>query len=277
MSVLKQTRLFLVVSLCVLCFPFIANSEPGKDGDDVITAAGTVVNYYSGLTAINTTGGITLTVTNVNDLNDTTGFYDTTGLSVGDLIMLYQAQGASIDTTDTAAYGAVTLGNAGRYELHEVIAINGNDIEVSDVGAICADDSLIYSYDVGLTQVIRVPQFNDLTINVAASVVAAPWNGTTGGVVALDVANNLVVNGSIDTSGQGFRGGVLENLTTNANTDVAIFRATSANSGAEKGESIAGFGTTYDGLGGRYGRGAPANGGGGGNAPQRRRWRRRQW
>ena len=266
MSVCKFASMRLAVPF-LLFFSLISQAEPGKDGDDVITAANTVVNYYTGLTAVNTAGGITLTVSNIADLNDTAGVYDSVALTVGDLVMLYQAQGATIDTTDTAAFGDITaIGNAGRYELHEVISVSGNDIEVGDIGPVCTDDSLIYSFDLAQTQVIRVPQFNDLTVNVAASVVATPWNGTVGGVVALDVLGNLVINGSIDTSGQGFRGGVLENSTTPSGTDVAIYRSTSANAGAEKGESIVGFQAGYDALGGRFGRGAPANGGGGGNA-----------
>ena len=107
-----------------------------------------------------------------------------------------------------------------------------------------------------------MPQFSNLTIDNLASVVAQPWDGSTGGVVAIDVLNTLTVNGTIDVSGQGFRGGQLENLTTELGTDVTIYRSASGNAGAEKGESVAGSTTTYDGLNGRFGRGAPANGGG---------------
>ncbi|MBI5549173.1 MAG: tandem-95 repeat protein, partial [Deltaproteobacteria bacterium] len=44
------------------------------------------------------------------------------------------------------------------------------------------------------------------------------------------------------------------------------YRYAAATGGGIKGESIAGSQTDYDGLNGRYGRGAPANGGGGGNS-----------
>ena len=48
---------------------------------------------------------------------------------------------------------------------------------------------------------------------------------------------------------------------------VTTYRSSSANDGGEKGEGIAGYQADYEaaGMGGRYSRGAPANGGGGGN------------
>ncbi|MGJ8662303.1 MAG: beta strand repeat-containing protein [Marinicella sp.] len=255
-----------VMALCLLFLTFSVFAIKGKDGDYVV-AGNQVVNYFTGLTGVNTVGGVTLTVTDITDLNDVAGIYASVGLSVGDLIMLYQAQGATYtDNGNTSTYGEFNLGNAGRHELYEVISVSGNDVLVAENGTLCSNNSLIYSYDLGSTQVVRVPQLNDLTVNVGNSIITAPWDGTVGGVIAIDVNNNLLVNGSIDASAAGFRGGAVDNDTTGAGTDVTLYRGASTNNGAEKGESILGFTAVYDANNGRYGRGAPANGGGGGNA-----------
>jgi uncharacterized repeat protein (TIGR01451 family) len=252
--------------LLLLTMTYSAVAIKGKDGD--LTVVGNQqVNYFSGLTAVNTVGGITLTVSNINDLNDVAGIYASAAVSPGDLIMLYQAQGATFaDNGNTNTYGAFNVGNAGRYEVYEVISVSGNDLVVAENGTLCNGNSLIYSYDLGLTQVIRIPQFNNLTINAGGSITTTAWNGSRGGVIAIDVNTNLVVNGTITAASAGFRGGAIDNVTTAAGTDVALYRGTSNANGAEKGESILGFATVYDANNGRYGRGAAANGGGGGNA-----------
>lgn len=223
----------------------------GKDGAFVATAANTVVNAYTTLTAAGAVGATTITVASA------------AGITVGDVLMIYQAQGATISTTNSSAYGAVTvLGNAGRYEFVSVAAVAGTTITL---GTVCDSTPLRFSYNSG-AQVVRVPQYSSLTVNAGASIVPNAWNGSTGGVVAAIIDGTATINGSINADARGFRGGILENNTTAAGTDVTDYVAAADTAGAEKGESIAGSTTTYDGLGGRYNRGAPANGGGGGNS-----------
>src|SRR5690606_10832820 len=120
-----------------------------------------------------------------------------------------------------------------------------------------------YSHQ-GHVQVIRVPRYNTLTVD-GGTITALPWNGLRGGVVALEVngLTSLINGGSIDVTGLGSRGGLLDNQSGYGALNFAYNAQTE---GGEKGESIAGFGPDYAPLGGRYGRGAPANGGGGGNA-----------
>ncbi len=225
---------------------------PGKDGAlTVASGANTVVNTYTTLSNAATAGGNTITVTSA------------AGITSGDVLMLYQAQGASINTANTNAYGTVTtLGNAGRYEFVSVSTVAGNTITI---GEACGNIGLRFNYSSG-AQVIRVPQYTTLTVNAGGSIVPNAWNGSTGGVVAAIVQGTATVSGSIHANGLGFRGGAIDNNTTAAGTDVTDYVANASTSGAEKGEGIAGAQATYDGLGGRYNRGAPANGGGGGNA-----------
>ncbi|MEO0872776.1 MAG: hypothetical protein AAFY19_12585, partial [Pseudomonadota bacterium] len=116
----------------------------------------------------------------------------------------------------------------------------------------------------GKAQVIRVPQYRNLTVGGGSRVVARAWDGQVGGVVAMTVEDTLVVSGAIDVSGQGFRGGQVDNQTVPSGSSFFGYRSSEAREGAEKGEGIAGYQNELP--GGRfYGRGAPANGGGGGN------------
>ena len=245
------TMTALATALCgAMAMPAQAR-VPGKDGALTVGVANTVVNSYTTLSVGAVAGATTLSVASA------------AGITVGDVLLVYQAQGATIGTGNTSAYGAVTaLGNAGRYEYVSVAAVSGTTITL---GTACDTTPLRFSYNSG-AQVVRVPQYSSLTVNGGASIVAQAWNGSTGGVVAAIVDGTATVNGSINANAAGFRGGAVDNDTTGAGTDVPAFVAATAVSGAEKGESIAGSQATYDGLGGRYNRGAPANGGGGGNA-----------
>lgn len=245
------TMTALATALCgAMAMPAQAR-VPGKDGALTVGVANTVVNSYTTLSAGAAAGASTLSVASA------------AGITVGDVLLVYQAQGATISNANASTYGAVTaLGNAGRYEYVSVAAVSGTTITL---GTACDTTPLRFSYSSG-AQVVRVPQYSTLTVNAGASIVPQAWNGSTGGVVAAIVDGTATVNGSIHANAAGFRGGAFDNDTTDAGTDVPAYVATAATSGAEKGESIAGSQATYDGLGGRYNRGAPANGGGGGNA-----------
>lgn len=241
--------------------PVAQAAQPGMDGPLTVTAANTIVNQYAQLAADAAPGATSFSVTNIADLTS-----QTLGpLTAGDLLMLIQMQGAVIDTTDATSYGAISgYNNAGRYEFVTVGGVSGNTINLdTSATSICAG-GLRYSYTSSAkVQVVRVPQYSTLTINAGASIVPAAWDGQKGGVVAIHAQSTVTLNGSIDASGRGFRGGTVhQSAVTYGQTS---YRSTSANLGGEKGEGIAGSQVAYDSLNGRYGRGAPANGGGGGD------------
>lgn len=154
-------------------------------------------------------------------------------------------------------YGAVTsLGGAGLYEFVTVQGIDAGTNTIWFEG--CSTLAAVNSYSTaGNFQVIRVPQYTTLTVQSGASVVPDPWDGATGGVLALFVADTLTIDagGALDASERGFRGG----LSVNSGTINGSTQYTTANPdiGAAKGEGIGG--QVAD-----LGRGAPANGGGGG-------------
>jgi len=233
----------------------------GDDGAITINAPNVQLNSYAVLAANVAAGATSITVTNITDLASV-AFGQ---LAAGDLVLVVQMQGAAINGTDTAAFGAVTaLNGAGSYELVNVASVTGNTINLDTS---CGGLKNAYA-TAGHTQVVRVPQPTALTINAGGSLVAPAWNGQRGGIVAMQVQGTTTVNGAIDASAAGFRGGSTagDNQSANQNTSIDGFRTTVAANGAEKGEGVAGYQADYDALGGRYGRGAPANGGGGGNS-----------
>ena len=242
----------------ILAFPGPLHAlTPGKDGSLTVTAANTVLNRYAVLAANAAAGATSLTVANPGGaygLNPAT-------LTAGDFVMVYQAQGATIDGTDTPSYGTVTsLNGAGNYELIGVTGVVVGSPSTINLEGGCGGLRNAYTA-AGHTQVIRVPQYVALTINAGASVVAPAWDGQTGGVVAIHVRGAATLNGPMSSTsavGRGFRGGVPVNQTSGILTPATGYAVGATNDGAAKGESVAGVQATF-------GRGAPANGGGGGN------------
>ncbi len=177
-----------------------------------------------------------------------------TGFGVGDTILLIQMQGATIDTTNTAAFGSVlSYNSAGNYELNTIESMTGNVITLHY--------KMARTYDIpdGKVQIVRVPYYQNYTINQPHTCLA--WNGTKGGVFIIDVANTLTLNDSIGVSEKGFRGGGILSLGTTTCNQTGYYYAGPTNNGANKGEGITIIGTDK-----MYGKGSLANGGGGGNA-----------
>lgn len=257
--------------------PSTENGGPGEDGDQTFSATDVIVNSYSELTA---QSGSTLTVANAANLalpaaacpTASGGCLDATnrGLQRGDLLLIYQPQGATVDTaSNSASYGAISSYNgAGRYEFVYVQSVAGNLITIadSDTGGSVCGGGLRFTYALPGTLVIRVPQYSNLTVNAGASLVAPAWTGSSGGVVAIHVGGSPVsttgvatVDGAIHADARGFRGGAVAEQSV-------VFGVTSfvcANpDGAQKGEGI-GDGI-FASVNNRC-RGAAANGGGGGN------------
>jgi uncharacterized repeat protein (TIGR01451 family) len=236
-------------------------ATPGFDGALTVTTANQIINQYADLTAIDTAAR-SITVDNIANLTSSAPV-NGGALVTGDLLMLYQAQGASIDTTDTASYGNVTAyNNSGQYQFVTVGSITGNTITLaSECGALIAFDP-IYA------QVVRVPQLSSLTVSGTGSITAPAWNGTTGGIVVADVsgATSLSSAGAINVNAKGFRGAAPDTNSATTGADAGVetgYRFATDATSTTKGEGIAG--PTASLTNGAYGRGAPANGGGGGN------------
>lgn len=223
----------VLLSLCAIFCSYLA-AQTNLSG---------VINRYAAVTDINACAG-TLTVEDASDFAADTD------------IFIVQMQGAIINTANNASFGDIeNLRNAGRYEQTRIRAIIGNTIELAN--------ALLNTYDLdGSVQIVSLPVFDNAIIT--DTLTAQPWNGRSGGIVALHVTNTLTFEAPIDVSGKGFRGGgATIGGSNNCNFLLSqnnYFYELGNWRGAAKGEGIAAFI-----LGREAGRGAQATGGGGGN------------
>lgn len=184
-------------------------------------------------------------------------------LQPNDLLLIWQTQGVLMETRDTAAYGTpLAFAGTGRFELIGVSSVDAANNTVT-LYPFCG--GLRNTYAAGQTQVVRVPQYNSLLIGSKATLHGKPWDGRSGGVIALRVQNTLTVDGKIDAAVLGFGGGPLTMNKVARTLDPGLFyRTYNPLGGGIKGESVAGDPNSYE-MVGKYGRGAAVNGGGGGN------------
>jgi len=173
-------------------------------------------------------------------------------LSSGDRVVMIQMQGARIVDANDASYGTIVdLNGAGSMEYLVVERIGGDSVIFTT--------PWVHTYDVyGRVQLVRVSRHVDAQI--AATVLPQPWNGRTGGVVAIDVDNTLAVDADVSATAMGFRGGRVSAKKDVCNGTVWSAQYASGD-GGQKGEGIASTTTGPD----VCARGAAANGGGGGN------------
>ncbi|HWN66118.1 MAG TPA: hypothetical protein VNM90_00695, partial [Haliangium sp.] len=115
-------------------------------------------------------------------------------------------------------------------------------------------------YAAGTTQLVTVPEYVSVIVGEGTRIVAQPWDGKVGGIVAFLVADKLDLAGAIDVTGAGYRGGVGDPVGNEDLHECAGLDELPPG-GEAKGEGVAlgryGQGTT--------GRGNLANGGGGGS------------
>ena len=224
----------------------------GQSGDHLVSGQ-EIANQYAVLAADVAAGATVLKVQDLSVL---------TGVKAGDVLFVIQMQGATIDLlSDSARYGEIlNIQNAGHYELVTVAAVDttAGIIQIHSHGT----SGLQFDYSAaGHTQVIAVPQYQNLTVPTGSTLQAQAWNGSTGGVVVV-TADTVQVDGAISASGLGFRGGQQPNGVSPAN--YFGYRTTNAQIAGARGEGVGGGPADYAATG-AYGRAAGGNGGGGGN------------
>ncbi len=278
-------------------------AAPGKDAPG--SPSGIVNTYYPG------SGSLAIGATSLTLGTPASGAADT--VAVNDLLLVIQMQGASINTNDDERYGDGT-GTAGNTPITTISQANGYTalnqtglyeyVRVTQIAgsAVTFTPALTNAYVQNTAaprrtfQVIRVPQYPGITLNSASPLLALPWSGLVGGVVAIDVAGAIATSGAgphVDASNRGFRGGVHQTAPNSNIPGNFLYRSTNYNDGGSKGEGIAGTpryvqtsiaggynsGTTFNDANatsldngatgytnGDAMRGAPANAGGGGNS-----------
>jgi uncharacterized repeat protein (TIGR01451 family) len=225
-------------------------------------------------------------------------------IAAGNLLLVIQMQDASINDSNTVAYGNgytgqgfTALNSAGDFEFVKATGpIAAGSVPIAGAGTggglVFAYHSAAASNNAGQStyQVIVVPQYTTATFNSTTPPQALPWNGSTGGVLVLDTSSTLTLNGAVvSVDGMGFRGaaglqlngGVGGNNTDYFHAAPATYTGVVENGvDSVKGEGIAGTplwvesGGTYSKTTSRYpsgsgadgssGRGAPGNAGAGG-------------
>ena len=284
------------VTIVTVVQPLVC-AMPGKDGAGG-TLSGVVNAYYPPAVGTVAAGSNSITLGGAAAAPAAQ-----TPIAIGDLLLIIQMQGAQINSTNTSSYGdgvagdpasgSTSLGSSGQFEFVTATAavpVTGGTLTFTGTGS---GGGLLNSYTsaaatatqgIQTYQVIRVPQYTTATFS--STLAALPWSGAVGGVLAVDVASQLTLGGTVSLDGQGFRGGGGRNLAGAAGTlatDVVTL-STQATNGS-KGEGIAGTphyiapalstitpATTAVSTGqavleglpnGSYARGAPGNAGGG--------------
>jgi hypothetical protein len=191
---------------------------PGRDGSPG-NLTGIVDTYWPG--TANAGAGATSITVGAHATGDAS-----TAIASGDLLLVVQMQGATLNTTNTSSYGdgsgsgtgaiSTTAGTFEYVVAAGALAVGGGSVTITGTNG----GGLIHAYTTGGNahfQVIRVPQYTSPTIG--AALVPLAWNGTAGGVLAVDVANILNGNGStISANAKGFRGGQGRALAGDATT-----------------------------------------------------------
>jgi uncharacterized repeat protein (TIGR01451 family)/fimbrial isopeptide formation D2 family protein len=203
---------------------------PGIDGN--VTTGGITNTYYRPANGTFTAGA---TIGIVSDATSPIGATNT--LVADQLVAIFQMQCANINTTDTDSYGdgvaggvdangggSATTGRGyaggytqpaasclpGQYEYFRTGAGTSATQVVVPAGSITGtyvQAAATATQGKRTFQIIRMPQYANLTVN--ATLTAPAWNGFTGGVVMVDVAQNLAWAGfGVNVQGLGFRGGV---------------------------------------------------------------------
>ncbi len=251
-----------------------AQGQPAKNGDRTIATTGVVLNQYTRLAVDAAPGDLSIEVTDVAALASPEPIGGGP-LGPGDVVLLYQVRGASVGLTPGPFYGAVdSFAGAGNYELRTVARVVGSRIELEpvDAGGTCA--GLRLPFLAAHTQVLRVPSYRRLQVTGSGEIVAAPWDGERGGVVAV-MAEELTLDGRISASGRGFRGGPADGNDRPPGSPTPIrYGSDDLPAGGHKGEGIAsGPPHLYDGQsfpfsnpGGNFDEAPVANAGGGGGS-----------
>jgi uncharacterized repeat protein (TIGR01451 family) len=263
-----------------------ACATPGRDGSPTLTAN---PNTYFPATNQTVAVGATSLVVDPG--------VGTIPIAAGDLLLVIQMQGADIDATNTdgdGVAGGLATSNipnanftAGLYEYvvaAAAVPLGGGTLTTTTGllnGYLNADATAAAGQR--RFQVVRIPQYENLT--VSGTIAPSAWDGSTGGILALDVTAQLTFapGARLDASGKGFRGGAGQKLISSTGFTGTDYRAPAPTTGtttvgahAMKGEGTAGtpryvntgvalLDTGFEGYpNGSAGRGGPGTAGGGG-------------
>lgn len=115
--------------------------------------------------------------------------HDPAVFRAGDYVLIHQARGS----------------NVGNWSFNRIQRTEGNTLYLRD--NIPHPVREVGSLESNEAYVIRVSQFTDCHIGPDATLSARPWDGESGGLLVLICSGRLLVEGLLDVTGLGYRGG----------------------------------------------------------------------
>lgn len=157
------------------CAPFLCDGGRcglgnGGDGPLNVAAGGNQTTNSVASAATGAKGGTNLTLGNA------------TGFATGQNVFIHQTQGTG----------------AGNSELNRIAAVNGTTATLVN--------PLANDYTAG-AQTVVVQQYTTVDVAATGTVVAPAWNGTSGGIMAIQARGAVTIDGTVSMGGRGFRGG----------------------------------------------------------------------
>ena len=168
------------------------------EGDTATLTAGVVAAYYgtgidgdiSFSTGTNYTDGVRSTVTGSNSSGSSTLELDSlAGLTVNDEVLIITMQD---DNTSSNSVGT--------FEFKVISSINSSTLTFTE--------NLLNDYNASSTvkhQVIRVSNYNNVTISSGAILTSHSWDGSTGGIICFRATGQVDNSGTISVDGLGYR------------------------------------------------------------------------
>jgi hypothetical protein len=214
----------------------------GRDGVLTVTEPGKVVNRYAQVTRSLAPGDSVVAVSAAEEF------------AAGDLVMVLQTAGILPELRQGSASLITLRGDSvGQWELARIGAVDGQSLKLTA--------PLLHSFSAAGAQVIRVPEYTDVRVLSGASLVAAPWDGKAGGVLAFLASGTIHNGGALEASGAGFQGGRADLAPMSAAGCMALPVGGRPDAGRGEGISAVELAVVAPGLE------RPTNGGGGGLCP----------
>lgn len=179
------------------------------------------------------------------------------GLDPGDLLLVWQVQRSGFATSGDLDPVTSDETDAGMWQLDRIAEVSEADGNTRVTLRRAPFIDYGTGTDIGTAQACIVPEHRNVTITETGSLVAAPWDGATGGVVAFLASDTTIIDGVVTASDTGFRGGEMRDP---GETDNITDLDTSPADGGGKGEGLDQTSWALSGRG-NYG-----NAAGGGNA-----------
>jgi hypothetical protein len=210
-----------------------------------------IINSYATLESFTADAGTNASSLTIKDIRPTPASADD-GFHRDDLILVFQTTTSrNAQELERRTPPFALESSEGVYEFARLKEVSSGPNPV-----ITTVTALVNSYDPSATQVIRVPEYVNLTLN-GGIIRPAQWDGTSGGLIAFLATGTVRNDGSISATAMGFRAG----LATSADVGIGCSGSNEPD-GGQKGEGMVSRSFANPTSG--YGRGNLANGAGGG-------------